>query len=241
MALGCFSVLWCCRQPPSPSDDGIVSPVLAPTGATQPNSSCPSDNRDIRDATAIETTRPGTSPSPGHVDVPVPVPAQGSLTPALTDVQPKVLHRPEGGVDVPVLAHVEEVPPVSPTSRPLYRLDPAKAQEHVDRIRRFRILVMGRANAGKTTILQRVCNTTDQPEIFNGKGEKVDATVVQGSLTRGEHNIEDELVFQSNPRFVFHDSRGFEAGSEQQFNMMKKFVMDRAKASKLDERIHAIW
>ncbi|KAI5994775.1 hypothetical protein EDD15DRAFT_2165739, partial [Pisolithus albus] len=106
---------------------------------------------------------------------------------------------------------------------------------------RFRILVMGRSNAGKTTILQRVCNTTDEPEIFNGKGEKLDAAVVQGSLTRGEHNIENELVFQSNPRFVFHDSRGFEAGSEQQFNTMKKFVMDRAKTSKLNERIHAIW
>ncbi|KAI6122954.1 GTP-binding protein [Pisolithus croceorrhizus] len=100
---------------------------------------------------------------------------------------------------------------------------------------------MGRANAGKTTILQRVCNTTDQPEISNGKGEKVDAAVVQGSLMRGYHNIEDELVFRSNPGFVFHDSRGFEAGSEEQFDMMKKFVRDRAKTTKLNERIHAIW
>ncbi|KIK14443.1 hypothetical protein PISMIDRAFT_687998 [Pisolithus microcarpus 441] len=100
---------------------------------------------------------------------------------------------------------------------------------------------MGRANAGKTTILQRVCNTTDQPEIFNGEGEKVDAAVVQGSLTRGHHNIEDELVFQSSPGFVFHDSCGFESGSEEQFDLMKKFVRDRAKTTKLDERIHAIW
>ncbi|KAI6097910.1 hypothetical protein EV401DRAFT_2279076 [Pisolithus croceorrhizus] len=100
---------------------------------------------------------------------------------------------------------------------------------------------MGRANAGKTTILQRVCNTTDQPEIFNGKGEKVDAAAVQGSLTRGHHNIEDELVFQSNPGFVFHDSCGFEAGSEEQFDMMRKFVRERAQTTKLDERIHAIW
>ncbi|KAI5997658.1 hypothetical protein F5J12DRAFT_725184 [Pisolithus orientalis] len=120
-------------------------------------------------------------------------------------------------------------------------LDPAKAREHIDRIDRFRILVMGRANAGKTTILQRVCNTTDQPEIFNGEGEKVDATLVQGSLKRGEHNIEDELVFKSDRRFVFHDSRGFEAGSEGEFDMMKEFVMDRAKTMKLDKRIHAIW
>ncbi|KIN97987.1 hypothetical protein M404DRAFT_158673, partial [Pisolithus tinctorius Marx 270] len=105
----------------------------------------------------------------------------------------------------------------------------------------FRILIMGRANAGKTTILQRVCNTTDKPEIFNGEGEKVDATVVQGSLKCGYHNIEDELVFKSNQRFVFHDSHGFEAGSEGEFDMMKEFVMDRAKTTKLDKRIHAIW
>ncbi|KAI6149233.1 hypothetical protein BKA82DRAFT_166039 [Pisolithus tinctorius] len=125
-------------------------------------------------------------------------------------------------------------------------LDPAKAREYIDRIDRFRILVMGRANAGKTTILQRVCNTTDQPEIFNGKGEKV--CMFRGICSRlmmcrarGEHNIEDELVFKSNPRFVFHDSRGFEAGSEGEFKMMKEFVMDRAKTTKLDKRIHAIW
>ena len=32
---------------------------------------------------------------------------------------------------------------------------------------RFRILVIGRANAGKTTLLQRVCNTTEDPCIYN--------------------------------------------------------------------------
>jgi GTP-binding protein EngB required for normal cell division len=40
-------------------------------------------------------------------------------------------------------------------------------------IGRFRILIMGRANAGKTTILQKVCNTTDDPEIYDTKGKKV--------------------------------------------------------------------
>jgi stage III sporulation protein SpoIIIAA len=38
---------------------------------------------------------------------------------------------------------------------------------------RFRILIIGRANSGKTTILQKICQTTDNAEIFNGKGEKV--------------------------------------------------------------------
>ena len=37
----------------------------------------------------------------------------------------------------------------------------------------FRILILGRANAGKTTILQKVCNTDEQPMIFDGEGNKV--------------------------------------------------------------------
>jgi GTPase SAR1 family protein len=36
----------------------------------------------------------------------------------------------------------------------------------------FRVLVLGRANAGKTTILQRVCETTESPKIYRG-GEEV--------------------------------------------------------------------
>ncbi|KAI6146812.1 hypothetical protein BKA82DRAFT_1005948, partial [Pisolithus tinctorius] len=131
---------------------------------------------------------------------------------------------------------------VVPTRASDYRLDPTEAKKQIDHIPRFRILVMGRANAGKTTILQRVCNTTDQPEIFDGKGKKVDTGAVRGSLgVSGYHNIEDELVFKSNPHFVFHDSCGFEAGSEEEFDEMKKFVADQAKATKLERRIHAIW
>ena len=38
---------------------------------------------------------------------------------------------------------------------------------------RFRILVIGRANAGKTTLLQRVCNTTDDPCIYDNKNKNL--------------------------------------------------------------------
>ena len=34
----------------------------------------------------------------------------------------------------------------------------------------FRVLIIGRANAGKTTILQRVCETTESPVIYRGEG-----------------------------------------------------------------------
>ncbi len=34
----------------------------------------------------------------------------------------------------------------------------------------FRVLIIGRANAGKTTILQRVCDTTESPTIYRKRG-----------------------------------------------------------------------
>ena len=58
-------------------------------------------------------------------------------------------------------------------------LDPAEIKKHFDRIGRFRILVVGRSNAGKTTLLQRVCNTTKLPDIYNSKGEKVQYFIVR--------------------------------------------------------------
>ncbi|KAI6043196.1 hypothetical protein EDC04DRAFT_3088128 [Pisolithus marmoratus] len=141
----------------------------------------------------------------------------------------------------PVPAVVEATAVASSSSGPAYHLDPEMARKYMKNIKRFRILVMGRANAGKTTLLQRVCNTVDNPEIFDGKGNKIDGTVVRGTLERGHHNIEDELVFRSNPGFVFHDSCGFEAGSVKEFNEMKSFVVGRAVTGSLRNRIHAIW
>ncbi|KAG1786064.1 P-loop containing nucleoside triphosphate hydrolase protein [Suillus plorans] len=116
-----------------------------------------------------------------------------------------------------------------------------EAQELRRMIRRFRVLIVGRANAGKTTILQKVCNTTDQPEIYDTKGNKINTAIVKSSIKRGSHNIANEMVFQSNPTFVFHDSCGFEAGSEEEFESMKEFIAERAHAMKIEDRIHAIW
>ncbi|KIM58528.1 hypothetical protein SCLCIDRAFT_127884, partial [Scleroderma citrinum Foug A] len=109
---------------------------------------------------------------------------------------------------------------------------------------RFRILVIGRSNAGKTTLLQRVCNTTELPEVFNAKGEKVKCMGHQqtnNNAQRGDHDIENELIFRGNQHFVFHDSRGFESGSVSELELMKKFITDRATKKQLAERVHAIW
>jgi hypothetical protein len=58
---------------------------------------------------------------------------------------------------------------------------------------------------------------------------------------RGLHDIENEMVFRSNPGFVFHDSRGFEAGGDSEFDKVKAFIADRSKETDLKNRIHAIW
>ncbi|KAI6015979.1 hypothetical protein EDC04DRAFT_2577883, partial [Pisolithus marmoratus] len=107
------------------------------------------------------------------------------------------------------------------------------------------ILVMGRANAGKTTILQRVCNSTDKPERhIDSKLPWLMAPEVYIEteyFQHSYHDIQNELVFQRNPGFVFHDSCGFEAGSTQQFDQMKQFVADHAVTTRVNKHIHAIW
>ncbi|KAG1812000.1 hypothetical protein EV424DRAFT_113746 [Suillus variegatus] len=119
-------------------------------------------------------------------------------------------------------------------------MDPSKIRE---KIGRFRILIIGRANAGKTTVLQRVCNTRDNPEIYNSAGEKIDLAVLRASRERGLHDIDNEIVFRSHPglNFIFHDSRGFEAGGESEFNTVKAFIASRSKEAKLKDQLHVIW
>lgn len=58
---------------------------------------------------------------------------------------------------------------------------------------------------------------------------------------RGIHNVNNELVFKSNPGFVFHDSRGFEAGAVEEFDRVKQFIMERSKMLDLSRQLHVIW
>ncbi|KAL4075710.1 hypothetical protein J3A83DRAFT_4222412 [Scleroderma citrinum] len=130
---------------------------------------------------------------------------------------------------------------VSPDSEDRLHLNPAKVRKHFDCIGCFKVLVLGRSNSGKTTLLQRVCNTTKFPEIMNAEDEKMDPSIVQGSLEPREyHNIEDELIFQSNLGFFFMTHKGLRL-SVNELNLMKNFVTDRAAMMKLERHIHVIW
>jgi hypothetical protein len=58
---------------------------------------------------------------------------------------------------------------------------------------------------------------------------------------RGEHDIDNQLIFKSNPQFIFHDSRGFESGSVKETEKVKAFIESRAATRDLSEQLHAIW
>ena len=50
--------------------------------------------------------------------------------------------------------------------------DPLR-EELKEKCQKFRILIIGRANAGKSTILKRVCDTAKKPVILDSRGKKV--------------------------------------------------------------------
>ncbi|KAH9053749.1 hypothetical protein EDB87DRAFT_166464 [Lactarius vividus] len=105
----------------------------------------------------------------------------------------------------------------------------------------FRVLIIGRANAGKTSILQRVCNTTDSPVIYRSDGWRRETVTLDPSMDRGEHTIDDELVFSNHEGYIFHDSRGIESGTIEELQILQTFIRRRCGEKRLRDRLHAIW
>ncbi|KAH9054716.1 hypothetical protein EDB87DRAFT_1568149 [Lactarius vividus] len=116
-------------------------------------------------------------------------------------------------------------------------MDANKSHPQLPKIK-FRVLIVGRADAGKTSILQRVCYTTNSPVVFRGNEEVLRPTFFN---PRGENSIEDELVFSNHENYIFHDSCGFEAGSNEELAIVQEFIRRRSGQSRLQDRLHAIW
>src|SRR5260370_37496216 len=69
----------------------------------------------------------------------------------------------------------------------------------------FRVLIIGRANAGKTSILQRICETTESPVIYrrHGRGrEKVygptSSSASQSNLTAEQVELDPSMEVSEN-------------------------------------------
>lgn len=87
-------------------------------------------------------------------------------------------------------AHVGSAPQPAPGSQDDHEVDERA------RCNQFRILIIGRANAGKTTILQKVCGTTEKPTVYNDKGKKVLRYLIWASpnLTRHLRSIKETFL-----------------------------------------------
>ena len=58
---------------------------------------------------------------------------------------------------------------------------------------------------------------------------------------RGEHRIDDELVFSNHKGYLFHDSRGIESGCIEEVKIMQEFIRRKCGEGKLQDKLHAIW
>ena len=50
---------------------------------------------------------------------------------------------------------------------------------------------------------------------------------------RGEHEIEDELLFSNHRGYVFHDSRGIECGGIDALQILQGFIQCKASENRL--------
>ena len=65
--------------------------------------------------------------------------------------------------------------------------------------------------------------------------------ITDRNIRRGLHDVYDELVFETNSRFVFHDSRGIESGTTNDIETIQSFITTWAGGRSLKDRLHAIW
>ncbi|KAJ7730913.1 hypothetical protein B0H16DRAFT_207391 [Mycena metata] len=95
--------------------------------------------------------------------------------------------------------------------------------------RPFRILVIGGADAGKTTLMKKLCDSIEDPEVFSPSGEKIDPSNV------AKRDINNQLVFKSNQRLIIHEAH------DDELRQITAFTASRAVAKKVSEQLHAIW
>ncbi|EEB90415.1 hypothetical protein MPER_11382, partial [Moniliophthora perniciosa FA553] len=102
---------------------------------------------------------------------------------------------------------------------------PSKVEETLAICPQFRILLTG---VGKSSLVMNVFNL-DIKDIDIGHGRP------------GEADINRSYNSDANPRFILHDSKGFEPGSENTWDTVEKFIRDRFSTEQpLKERVHTI-
>ncbi|KIK16779.1 hypothetical protein PISMIDRAFT_250937 [Pisolithus microcarpus 441] len=99
-------------------------------------------------------------------------------------------------------------------------------EELIAQCPRFRVLVVGKTGAGKSSLIDRVFGTS---------------TAGVADDKPGEAMIEKELISSQNDRFILHDSKGFEPGEGGNYDTVKSFIEARKKEPLIRDQLHAVW
>lgn len=59
--------------------------------------------------------------------------------------------------------------------------------------------------------------------------------------TRGVHNVREEITWEGRPDLIVHDSGGFEAGADDEFQEIEAFLKEKSEEQNILARVHIIW
>jgi len=108
-----------------------------------------------------------------------------------------------------------------------YLLEPERTLDDIIKeVQRFRILVIGRAGVGKSSLINRIFGIN----IAHSKGREA-----------GYLDIEREFQSEENGLLVLHDSEGFEPGQLENYITVRRFIEERSMKPLLKDRIHCLW
>ncbi|TRX88709.1 hypothetical protein FHL15_010381 [Xylaria flabelliformis] len=94
-------------------------------------------------------------------------------------------------------------------------------------VKAFRILVCGKTGVGKSTLINKVFG--------------VEMTEESTSYAQGTHDIDKAFESPNHPGLLVHDSRGWQAGSDSELDLIAKFLRHRAFQKNPAEALHIIW
>lgn len=94
-------------------------------------------------------------------------------------------------------------------------------------VKAFRILVCGKTGVGKSTLINKVFG--------------VEMTEESNTYAQGNHDINQAFESPNHPGLLIHDSRGWQAGSDQELDLIAQFLRHRAFQKDPAEALHVIW